>query len=177
MDASQFIRAHYGWLVSVARQIAGSTLTDAEDLAQEGAIKIWQVFTKNPNQRDYYYLKAAKRRMEDIAYDFYPMLGEENGGKAVNPLRSGVTSLDKELGEDGEDYTLADIVPSPDRVDDSALAYHYHEIYRAIRDLTPFQRNTVFNRFWLDITAWDTDKWQSIKPKLRKSLAHLESAA
>jgi DNA-directed RNA polymerase specialized sigma24 family protein len=175
LDAEVFILAHKGWFIKVARQIAASSLVASEDLTQEGIIKVWQVWQKHPNQSDYYYLKSAKRRMEDIAYGHRPMIGEDrNQGTPVNPLNTGTDSFDKNLGED---LILADIIPSSEVVEDNDIAYHRKEIYDAINTLTLFQRSTVFRKFWLmDIEPKDFGNWQKIKPKLRESLQHLETA-
>lgn len=174
MEASEFILAHKGWLVTVARHIAGSTLAEAEDLIQEGSIKIWQVMNRFPGQRDYYYLKAAKRRMEDVAYNFYPMMGEESRDRrAAKEFKQKMDYLDRPFGED---TILADVIPSKLDVEDHAIAYHQEVIYNAIRKLTQFQRRSVFRRFWLlDLEPDDARDWQRIKPKLASELKGLAS--
>jgi hypothetical protein len=78
--------------------------------------------------------------------------GQPSRRDGRNPVVSPVMlSLDVTRG-DG--ITLADVLPDETDVLDSVLlAYHHGQIYRAISELTPAQRQYVAARFWQGMTT------------------------
>jgi RNA polymerase sigma factor (sigma-70 family) len=188
--------SHYErWLKSVANAMTRRHPEDFEDLVQEGRIAIWNSLDSyDPAQGTLapWVTTAAKMRMSDCVrrriWTGMPSRvgkrpGLESGATSNAPV---VKSLDEWLYSDPSGTEL--MLEAADLLDAALLAYHRGEIYAAINELPPRQKEYVVLRFWggfneteiQELTGYSVsvrNLWLGTKtaarPLLRAKLEHL----
>lgn len=102
----------------------------AKDLLQEARIKVWQTVQAHPDQRPYYYIKAAERRVMDLTIRRDPYFGAHaRTDKGVQESLSAMHPADDATDKD-EWAEPADERSEPSRVySDAELLRAYPHFY------------------------------------------------
>lgn len=151
------------WLRAVAWEINHD---DADDLAQEGMIAAWRALSTHDPLKgpvDYWVKKKARLRMLELTR-------RRDWVGAVDPSRKRYEPPTAAA----EPEVMQEIAgTAPDTLDAIESAYHQGEIYAALNELSPADRDYVFRRFWKMEVLPRHDRWGRIKPRLQEKLAHL----
>lgn len=149
-----------------------------DDLVQEGVVAGWKAADKARGNPVTYAAVTARRRITDVDLGT-PMLGNENGGRPTYD----VARTGRQEPEDALDGLL---LAAPDLLSAVEWAYHRGTVLAVLNSLPLRQREYVYHRFWMgrtdaEIAAFTgttreavKSLWhRSIKPTLRRELAHL----
>lgn len=148
-----------------------------DDLVQEGVIAGWKAAGRAQGDAVTYGAVSARRRIADIDTGQAPMLGSE-GKPRSEPLVRRERRSDEAL----DDLLLV----APDLLAAVEWSYHRGTILAVLNGLPERQREYVYHRFWMGRTDAEIaaevgssreavkSLWnRSIKPTLRRELAHL----
>lgn len=151
------------WLRGVAWRINAEY---ADDLAQEGMIAAWRALSTHDASKgasvDTWVKKKAKFRMLELV-----RRGDWTGSADSTRKRYEPRSVTVEPDEMHE-LSVSSMLPEVE------AAYHRGEIYAALNELSPADREYVYRRFWKDEVLKRHDRWmRTIKPALQEKLSHL----
>lgn len=166
MTVEDLLRQYKRYLLKIAWDYV-STAEDAQELAQEGWIAMWEAHRDWTEQKGvplHTHIKnKARWRMTEVARrGTYTGRSSSNfsGAKKARKLEVPLESQDPATEQD---------------VDSILMAYHTGEIVDAINSLPPKQRQQVYDRFWRGCYDPHNANWwyRGARGKLRERLGHL----
>lgn len=177
------------WSHAVAGTMVNASSALYDDLVQESLIEVWRTVEKTGVTNAVYLTKSARFRMMQVVSGKPMIGGDSTPGPKSRPTTVGV-DWDAIESDPEERSSWMNLLAAADMVDAVDWAYHQGEIAAALDALKPTHRTYVYRKYWL---GWkDTeiakemgvdrrrvvDWWaNTIKPSLRKTLAHMGDAA
>jgi DNA-directed RNA polymerase specialized sigma24 family protein len=155
---SAIINDYHRWRLKMACVYLPYSPNDWHDLAQEGAVAMWQALdTYDPDKGSLpsWLTVAAKMRMRHVV---------RRGTWTGMPLAKGHTRMPLAIPVE---ITEHDRIASGMHDIDAAM-----DVRAAVAALSPSVRRAIFARFWLDEPV-ETGMWARSIPQLRQRLAHL----
>jgi DNA-directed RNA polymerase specialized sigma24 family protein len=151
---------------------------EAEDLAQEARIAIWEASRAHPGRPRAYYSAASAMRIREAAVRQTWTGHTRHHGQPTDPLRQpGKRSLDD------PGFVLAEALAAPDWVGTAELAYHRGTLLAALNALPGTARLYVWRRFWCGWSTRELDQaaggnswrvWSTAKAQLQDRLKCLQ---